>query len=354
MKRFIGIDIIKICAIFFVISVHFFLNTNYYSQPLTLNLNLFLQTSLRWFFLISVPLFIMVTGYLQVNKKISKHYYKGLIPLLGIYLFYSVITLLIRHYHYNEKQTFIKWLFDVISFKAIPYGWYVNMYIGLFLLIPFLNLIFNNLKTKKEHLFLLAVLVLICGVPSFFNYMPLMIAGNAFLYFPDWWIGIYPLVYYFLGCYIRAYQPKLKKFIALCFLILIVLIEAALTFYFSKGAPFVYALGEYGSILTMASSTVFFLMVYNLKNENKTLGIILNNISSLTFDIYLVSFIVDKFIYEYVMSKIFESNFQIILFFTPIVGTLIITTLIIGLLRKMTTYITLNLLRRFRKRQTVA
>ena len=28
---------------------------------------------------------------------------------------------------------------------------------------------------------------------------------------PDWWINIYPLTYYFIGCYLKEYQIKMKK-----------------------------------------------------------------------------------------------------------------------------------------------
>lgn len=182
-QRIIGIDVIKVVAVFFVISVHFFLRTNFYDQDLTSGENLFIQSFLRWIFYICVPLFVVATGYLQSKKEISSKHYKGLLPVLGVYIFYSVATIFVRIHFFDEKASFINWVYKILRFEADGYSWYVNMYIGLFLLIPFLNLIHNNLKSKKEHIILIGTLIFLCGLPSFFNNMPISIHGSKFIFF---------------------------------------------------------------------------------------------------------------------------------------------------------------------------
>lgn len=348
MKRFIGIDIIKVFAVLFVISVHFFRNTNYYGQPLTPGENLFTQTALRWLFIICVPLFITVTGYLQSRKKLSVKYYKGLLPVLGIYLLYSIGTILVRIFYFKEDQHIIKWIYEILSFKSIEYSWYVNMYIGLFLLIPFLNLIFNNLKNMKEHLFLISTLVVMTGLPGLFNYMPLTIFESNIVYFPDWWLGIYPLAYYFIGCYIKEYKPEVNKLFAGILLLLIILLQTILTYHFSHGGPFVSVIGEYGSLLVMISTTLFFIIFYDVDIKNKAISKAISTVGGLTLDIYLSSYLVDRFVYQYVMVNVFKSTYQIIYYFVPIVGTIIITTVVIGIVRKIIIDLIKYLLNRFR------
>lgn len=344
MKRFIGIDIIKTCAVFFVICVHFFMNTNYYSQPLTPGENLFAQTALRWFFLICVPLFLIATGYLQKNKTLNRKYYKGILPILSVYLLYSVVTIFIRHFHYGEEQNIVKWFFDVISFRAVPYAWYVNMFIGLFLLIPFLNLIFNSLNHKKEHMILIATLIFMCGIPSFINYMPIAVMDSNFLYFPDWWLGLYPLAYYYIGCYIRQYQPKVKKYLAILIMILSILVQTSLTYYFSHGGPFANVLGEYGSVMVMVTASMFFLIFYDVEFNNKPVAWGFKMISNLTLDIYLISFLADRVVYQYVLTHMFKSNYQIIYWFVPIIGTVIFLSVSVAICRKFLTIILMNML----------
>ena len=83
-NRYYGIDIIKTISITFVISVHFFLNTNFYKTNLN-NPNLFFQTFLQQIFLTCIPLFIMSTGFLNNHTNINKNYFKKIIPIILIY-----------------------------------------------------------------------------------------------------------------------------------------------------------------------------------------------------------------------------------------------------------------------------
>jgi hypothetical protein len=285
------------------------------------------------------------TGFLQNGKQIDTKYYKGILNVLGIYLIYSIAAILVRSMFFDENKSVLSWIYETIGFKANQYSWYINMFIGLFLLIPFLNLIFNNLKSRKQSLILITILLCLCGLPSFFNYMPITSGGTGALLFPDWWIGIYPILYYFIGCYIKKYEPKINKIIIIVSFSAIIVLESALTFYFSKGGNFVTAIGEYSSILVIFSATLFFLFFYNVDIKNNVISNILKKISSVTLDIYLASYIVDKFVYRYVISEIYESNFQIIFYFAPIVATVIIITTIIGLTRKFVTDMVIKLVK---------
>ena len=68
-KRKDGLDVIRILATIFVFTVHFFLKTNYYNVSLD-GISLKLQSIIRNFCMSCVPLFIMLTGFLNQNKKI--------------------------------------------------------------------------------------------------------------------------------------------------------------------------------------------------------------------------------------------------------------------------------------------
>lgn len=67
-KRNINIDFIKVCAVFFVISIHFFLNTGFYKTNISCP-RMYIMVGMRTFFMMCVPLFILITGYLM-NKKV--------------------------------------------------------------------------------------------------------------------------------------------------------------------------------------------------------------------------------------------------------------------------------------------
>ena len=148
--RDVRLDIIRIFSLFCVIAVHFFLNSGFYNE-IVIGKKMYIMSIIRSFFIICVPMFIMLTGYLVNGKTLSKKYYKGIIKILIIYLICSIIYSLFGKFYLKEEMTFTIFLKKLISYSGTRYSWYIEMYIGLFLLIPFFNIIINSLKSKKEY-----------------------------------------------------------------------------------------------------------------------------------------------------------------------------------------------------------
>lgn len=298
---------------------------------------MFGQTFMRWTFYICVPLFLIATGYLQSKKEFSFNYYKGIIPILFVYVLYSVISIIVRVYAFGEEMSLIGWGYKILIFDADGYSWYVNMFIGLFLLIPFINLIFNNLNDKKQHCILIAILFLLCGLPSFFNNLPITLHNEKFISFPNWWNNIWPLLYYFIGSFIKKYQPSINKLYLFLVFVLVVLFETILTFHFSNGGIFSKVFNDYQSAPVVISSVLFFLLFYRVNISNNTINKGLQLVSSVTLDIYLASYFIDLFIYRFVMNNVFDSTYQIIYYFVPIVGTVFILATTVSIIRKSLT-----------------
>ena len=82
-KKIIGLDIIRVIAVISVLCVHFFLNTKYYQTSIN-GIGMKLQYIVRNIFMICVPLFIILTGYLNKKKEYNKEFFKGLIEVLII------------------------------------------------------------------------------------------------------------------------------------------------------------------------------------------------------------------------------------------------------------------------------
>jgi len=59
------------------------------------------------------------------------------------------------------------------------YSWYVNMYIGCFLLIPFLNLLWNSLSSQESRRILVIVLLVLTALPSVLNVYDLETPGHC-------------------------------------------------------------------------------------------------------------------------------------------------------------------------------
>lgn len=207
-KREERLDIIRIFSLICVVCVHFFLNSEFYEEIVYGN-KMLIMCILRSFFIICLPMFITLTGYLMCKKELNSKYYKGIIKSLAIYIICSTIYFLFEKFYLNKSNNLF---LNILSFRGTQYSWYLEMYIGLFLLIPFLNLIFNNLKDRKQANKLLVTLMFLIGVPSVINIKTKIL--------PSWWTSIYPIFYYFLGAYLiscifdNIYYNKLKIIIS--------------------------------------------------------------------------------------------------------------------------------------------
>ena len=246
-----ALDVIRIFAFFSVVSVHFFLNSGYYETTI-LGAELYIATLFRSFFMICVPLYMLLTGYLMHNKKASRQYYGKLCPIVGEYILASFFCMASRAiYTGRTPAAFLTEFFlqipGIFSFEAAPYSWYVEMYIGLFLLIPYLNILYNNLEGKEKKGRFIFTLLLLSGIPEILNSVSFF-APWKFTYndpaqiltvFPDWWSNIYPILYYFIGAYLSEYPLKLSKIKAVAILILANISVATISYINSLGTNFI-------------------------------------------------------------------------------------------------------------------
>lgn len=165
-ERDSSLDILRIVAFLSVISVHFFLNNGFYDQ-LVVGKRMYVMTILRSFFMDCVPLFLTLTGFLMNKKKISLSYYVGIIKTGTIYVLSSICCLIFASI--ENPISFKEGILQIFKFTGAPYAWYIEMYLGLFLLIPFLNLAYHGLVNKKQKQILLATMLLMTALPGILN-----------------------------------------------------------------------------------------------------------------------------------------------------------------------------------------
>lgn len=197
-KRLPGLDIVRSLAILFVVAQHFNLNTEF-RQTVFDGTNLFFQGMCASIFFVAVPLFLLLTGYLNINKQLSFGYYKGIVRVLEAYLIYSLLTIAYRYFVNGEHLSVLLWIRQILNYEVIPYGWYIEMYICLFLLIPFLNLIYKCLDTQRKKQILIVTFLALTAIPISLNW-------SATQLFPAYFTSLYPVSFYFIGAYIHEYR----------------------------------------------------------------------------------------------------------------------------------------------------
>lgn len=288
------LDVIRIVAVLSVISVHFFLNTDFYQQIIRKDdLTMFLAVYMRTSFMVCVPLFIILTGYLVNRKELSLSYYKGILHTIGIYLIISIFCLIYKGTKGGQTITPLVGLQGILDFSADSYSWYIEMYLGLFLLIPFLNLIYNHLGTKREKQLLILTLFVLGTLPSICNVYEIKIV-------PAWWSGVWPLLYYFIGCYIREYPLKLSWIWHLVLFVVVVFVSTKFNIYRSLDTVFESQLyNDWYGWQNVLSTTLLFSLLSKMNLEKLPVIVkrILYWISRLSLGIYLASWIADQYVY---------------------------------------------------------
>lgn len=290
-RRDPGLDLIRTVAGFLVISVHFFLHTGFYAQPMEGG-RMLLMATLRMAFMTCVPLFLLLTGFLCRKKELTKRYYLGIVRVLLTYALCGLACQLFRLWR-GEALSLREGLRQLLDFSAAPYGWYVKMYVGLFLLIPFVNLAWKGLETKGRRLALAATLLSLTALPA--------LAGIN-----DWWVNVYPLAYYILGAWLGEYEPRPKARWLLLGLAGTVALGGAAAYKLNQGGVFQWRhLTDWYGPTVMASSCILFLLLRQAPTGRAPGWVkwLAAKGAQLSLGIYLLSWIFDQLYYPTLLAR---------------------------------------------------
>lgn len=320
-ERICGLDLIRVVAIFFVIAVHFFSLNTPYDTSLINGTSMVLQGMMKSISGASVPLFMMLTGYLNVNKAPSKKYYKGMLRVLVAYLIFSIVTILFRNYYLGEDHSIMQWVLAILNYTAIPYAWYIEMWIGLALLAPFLNYLWRAIPTMREKLLLIAILFFLTACPNFISSL-----------FPKYFAqACYPLMFYFMGSFIRQYQPKISVWLGLIIIIPISLINpiATILLYGGDSIPVQIAGAPGGAFRTWIAVAIF-LMLYRRDISVKPIKRWVTHCSMVSLEMYLCCYMFDQLYYPWFKERFYESQAQFLPWFFVIVPLVFLSSYIVA------------------------
>ena len=292
MKRDRNLDLIRCAAVILVLFLHFISSSGWYDMP-NIGFAHWVMNLLRALFINCVPLFLLLTGYLCCHKELSARYYLGLVRIYVIYLLSCLACLLVRGPILGESISMRDAIGGIFNHYTNDYSWYVSMYTSLFLVIPFLNLAWKGLATKKRRLVLVWTLIYLTAVPTLLNmYLHL---------FELWWERLYPVTFFFLGAYLREYRRPLRP--GRLALALALALTAAATLNYFVCTPGIFAWMNYSwyqGFETMGISVLIFLLLLNLDLSRcpAWLDKGIRSLSGLSFSVYLFSKVTDLLVYH--------------------------------------------------------
>lgn len=326
-KRLAGLDIVRCFASLFTIAGHFFaLNTPFRVTIFDGSFSMFVQAMANFIFK-GVPFFIMLSGFLLSTKPFDKTYYRRGIKVVLAYLFFSLITILFRKFFLHEDLSWAKWGLKILDFSAIPYAWYIEMWIGLFLLSPFLNILYRNITTRKEKLLLIVILFAITAVPNLTNRYGLHIM-------PEYWKAIYPLAFYFIGAFIKEYRPKCSFKVGVPIVLLISMINPVFNLLIGNcDSTLIQIAGDPYAVFGMISSVIIFLMFYYRDIKSAKIKSVLSSLAQATLGIYLCCYIFDAIYYPWFKEHFFVSQQQFGIYFFVIVPLVFASSFVLAQLK---------------------
>ena len=192
-----NMELLRIVAMLMVITLHCVGRGLLLSNSVISNVNLLLIQFLDSFSLTANSLFILLTGYYYIGKKLNL---RKILSLWGKTLFYCILIFTIYSI-LNLKTNFLNSFFPVFSGAY----WFITSYIALYFIMPFLNIAINKFS-QKQCKFLIIFLVILMGVIRIiFN--PADLFNSTFMHM---------IVIYIIGAYIKKYvkiEPNKQYFI---------------------------------------------------------------------------------------------------------------------------------------------
>ena len=278
--RYNGIDVIKVIAIILVPVLHFYNNYGF-GQINMLHIGNLIQIMIRWISFSCIGLFLMSSGYLLSNKKLSKKYYYRIFDLLLVYLVAIGISHTVRnHFSYNYLDELL-----LKFFRFDGYFWYVAFYVCFYSIVPYLNMASEKLDKRGFNILILN-LIIISALPVTINSMP-RLDGRKILFLPGILTVIWPATYYYIGAYFKKFEPEIKKHNCIIYFFIALLWISIINFVYSKHGPACFTGGGYGNIFSVIITTCIFGFFYKVRIKNKISSSIMKFISSLTFETYL-------------------------------------------------------------------
>lgn len=315
-ERNYSIDYVKLVACISVIAVHFRLNLieliplDTFGPTTSLSMAIIYQI-----FITCVPLFLISTGFLTYGKNYNFSYYKRVLKLFSLYVLCSLVTYFMMNQFFGKVLSILDIVKAIEFYKLIPYSWYIEMYLGLALIIPFLSILMDRLN-KNEALYFLIALLFLVSIPLMINSNPKL---NPYIHLPASWTSLFPLVYYAIGAIFKKYYHEIelkpnqsKMLITIYFLVTLLGIHIN----YINATPMVGGTeGGYGSLIIVVQSTSLFLLIYHFfKSKN----IFVANVSKLTLPIYLMSYLADQIVYRFFMNLLGNPK-SLFFFFVPII-----------------------------------
>lgn len=210
-------------------------------------------------------------------------------------------------------------------------------------MIPFFNILWNNLKDvnqKRTLIFVLSFLIVLPTLINIHNFTDLTwflhpsLDRTYNLIIPGYFMGqSWVVLYYFIGKHLKEYPLKLSKMKNILFLIISLILFGLFNFYRNYNSYFAWeSYVDYYSFESLIVTLLFAnLILHHFKGNIRNRNFIkfVSKVSYLTFGGYLLSIIFDKIYYPLVVEHTLYLKDRLI-FMIPLIITIAVSSLLLA------------------------
>lgn len=195
-KRDIGIEVLRITAMFMVTVLHALGHGGVLEQYTFASFGYIFFWSIETLCYVAVNLFVLITGYFMVTSEVKP---SRILKLMIQVEFYSLLCLALAKFVFHRSITIEELIRSIFPITGGEY-WFASAYAVLILLVPFLNRLIHSMNQKEHFRTVIFLLTIFSIVPTFeFWSRNLLTGGTNFIWFT---------VLYFVSAYIRLYHSK--------------------------------------------------------------------------------------------------------------------------------------------------
>ena len=330
-ERIYYIDILKSISIFSVIVIHIFALGNS-AKVMNITISYFAEI-----FKFAVPIFLMITGSLLLNRNYQSNYsfLKKRIKRITIpYLFWIILIILalIIPNGMTSQPEITECIYT--TFFNFPLSWYFWLMIGVYFTIPIINEFIktDQLNSTKYLVIMFVISSILYQLLSFFK---------AYTYI-DLTFFVLPIGYLSLGYFLSGLEFKNKRNV-LIISIIIFIITSIIEVLFNQdyNLNLIFANFPAGftslldvSIIRIIQATAVFLFIKNLPLKKFKMKKFFTSISKSCYGIYLVHIFIYLIVFHYVPVKGTGSEIML-LFLSSSVFIFLISWIIVLIMSKI-------------------
>lgn len=277
-----NIELLRILMMLVIIAHHYVVNSGI--APLILrgvqlySFNLAFALCFGFGGKMAINVFVLITGYFMCRKEFRWRKVVNLLCLMVFYRYVIYVAFLLTGYEAFNLKEFVK----TVLFVPLEFGkGFSSSFLGLYVLVPFINKAIQNFEKKDLQRLILTLLFLFTVLSSF-------LLNTAFEY-----IGWYVTVY-LIGAYLHLYPVELLEkrknclwltlaTLFLCYASVIVISFAALKM--KRNLPVYWFVSDSNKILAVATAVAFFCLFKTFRIGHIK---VINTLAASTFGILLI------------------------------------------------------------------